>query len=135
DKDGLLSFGDLKAALSLSRAGLTIPEVRALFAHLETAGGPRRAGGGGGDPSGAAPWQALLDATRPRLGGERLALVRLAFGKMDKDDKGYVSPETITQRFAASKHPAVLRGQATADEMRRELLDTFFSAGTGEGRV
>ncbi|CAM9395475.1 unnamed protein product [Scytosiphon promiscuus] len=135
DKDGLLSFGDLKAALSSSRAGLTTPEVRALFAHLETEGGPRRAGGGGGDASGVAPWQALLDATRPRLTGERLALVRLAFGKMDKNGQGYVSPETVTKRFAASRHPAVLRGHATEGEVLRELLDTFFSEGTGEDRV
>lgn len=72
--------------------------MRALFTHLETEGGPRRAGGGGGDASGVAPWQALLDAIRPRLSGERLELVRLAFGKMDKEKKGNVSPEKITQR-------------------------------------
>lgn len=80
------------------RAGLSTPEVRALFTFLETEGGPRRAGGGGGDASGVAPWQALLDATRPRLSGQRLALVRLAFAKMDKDGKGHVSPEAVTQR-------------------------------------
>lgn len=96
--DGFLSFGDLKAALSSSKAGLTIPEVRALFTHLETEGGPRRAGGGGGDGSGVVPWQALLDAIRPPLSGERLGLVRLAFGKMDKEGRGHVSPETVTQR-------------------------------------
>lgn len=94
----MLSFGDLKAALSSSKAGLTTPEVRALFTHLEVEGGPRRAGGGGGDASGVAPWQALLDAVRPRLSGERLGLVRLAFGKIDKEGKGEVSPEAVAQR-------------------------------------
>ncbi|CAM9380713.1 unnamed protein product, partial [Ectocarpus sp. 12 AP-2014] len=132
NKGGFLSFGDLKAALSSSRAGLTVPEVRALFTHLETEGGPRRAGGGGGDGSGVVPWQALLDATRPPLSGERLGLVRLAFGKMDKEGRGHVSPETVTQRFVGSRHPAVLRGRATAEEVRQELLDTFFSAGASE---
>lgn len=82
----------------MSRAGLTTAEVRALFTHLEVEGGPRRAGGGGGDASGVAPWQALLDATRPRLSGERLELVRLAFGRMDREGKGDVPPETVTQR-------------------------------------
>ena len=102
NKDGFLSFGDLKAALASSRAGLTTAEIRALFTHLETEGGPRRAGGGGGDASGVAPWQALLDATRPRLSGERLGLVRLAFGKMDKEGKGTVSPETVKNRCVCS---------------------------------
>lgn len=39
-------------------------------------------------------------------------------------------------RFVASRHPAVLRGHATVEEVRQELLDTFFSAegaGRGEG--
>lgn len=102
NKDGFLSFGELKAALSSSRAGLTTAEIRALFAHLETEGGARRAGGGGGDASGVTPWQPLLDAIRPRLSGERLGLVRLAFGKMDKEGKGTVSPETITNRYVSS---------------------------------
>lgn len=75
--------------------------MRALFTHLETEGGARRAGGGGGDASGVAPWRALLDAIRPRLSGERLGLVRLAFGKMDKERKGTVSPETIANRWRA----------------------------------
>lgn len=38
-------------------------------------------------------------------------------------------------RFVASRHPAVLRGHATVDEVRKELLDTFLSEGAGEGRV
>lgn len=38
-------------------------------------------------------------------------------------------------RFAASRHPAVLRGHATVEEVQQELLDTFFSAGGGEGGV
>lgn len=35
-------------------------------------------------------------------------------------------------RFVGSRHPAVLRGHATAEEVRQELLDTFFSAGATE---
>lgn len=38
-------------------------------------------------------------------------------------------------RFDASRHPAVLRGHATVEEVSQELLDTFFSAGGGEGGV
>lgn len=37
-------------------------------------------------------------------------------------------------RFVASRHPAVLRGNATVDEVRKELLDTFLSEGAGEAR-
>lgn len=41
----------------------------------------------------------------------------------------------VYARFVASRHPSVLRGIATVQEVRKELLDTFFSSGFGEGRV
>lgn len=43
--------------------------------------------------------------------------------------------DTENARFVASKHPAVMKGHATVEEVQQELLDTFFSAGGGESGV
>lgn len=102
-----MSLREFKTALASSNAELTAVEMRALFTYLETEGSTRRAGGGGGDTGGVVPWRALLDVVRPPLSGDRLGLVRLAFGRMDTKGEGNVSPETVTQRWdklGASAH-------------------------------
>lgn len=97
NRDGFLSFGEFKAALTSLQMEMAPGEMRALFGHLETEA-VLCVGVGGGYTSGITSCQALVDAIRPPLSGERLGLVRLAFRKMDRRGEGRVSPETVAQR-------------------------------------
>ena len=98
NKDGFLTFGEFKAALAPLQTRMSPSEIRALFAHLE-AEAYICARGGVGSTIGVTSCQALLDAIRAPLSGERLGIVRLAFRRMDINGEGRLSPETLAQRW------------------------------------
>lgn len=95
NRDGFLSFGEFKAALTSIQMEMAPGEMRALFGFLEA---EESVGVGRGCTCGITSCQALVDAIRPPLSGERLGLVQLAFRKMDLRGEGRVSPETVAQR-------------------------------------
>ena len=59
----------------------------------------------------------------------------MAFSKMDKSGNGFIDPEDLIDSYDASKHPDVLAGKKTADEVLREFLDTFDVGGEKDGKV
>ena len=59
----------------------------------------------------------------------------MAFSKMDKDGNGFIDPEDIIDTYDASKHPDVLAGKKSAEEVFREFLDTFDVGGEKDGKV
>jgi hypothetical protein len=65
----------------------------------------------------------------------RKQLVGMAFSKMDKNGSGFLDPEDVIDTYDASKHPDVLAGKKTADEVLREFLDTFDVGGEKDGKV
>ena len=62
-------------------------------------------------------------------------MIGLAFGKLDKDGDGIIEPEEVMNAFDASRHPDVLAGKRTAQEVLREFLDTFDVGGVLDGKV
>lgn len=55
----------------------------------------------------------------------RVSLVKRAFAKIDKDGNGVLTIADIKGTYDASKHPDVLAGKSTEDEILFEFLDTF----------
>lgn len=55
----------------------------------------------------------------------RIDLVNQAFNVLDKNGNGIVDPDDIIGSYDASCHPDVKSGKKTANEVLRELLDTF----------
>ena len=55
----------------------------------------------------------------------RQELVKKAFAIMDVDHNGYIELSDIKQKYNAKKHPDVLMGRKTEDEVLYEFLDTF----------
>ena len=69
------------------------------------------------------------------MNARRKRLVSMAFNVLDKNGSGEVDPEDIINVYDASKHPDVLAGKRTADEVLREFLDTFDVGGVKDGKV
>ena len=69
------------------------------------------------------------------MSARRQKLVGMAFDKMDKNGNGIIEPEDVIDTYDASKHPDVLAGKKTADEVLREFLDTFDVGGEVDGKV
>lgn len=52
-------------------------------------------------------------------------LVERAFKKLDRNGNGIVEIEDIVGVYNASKHPAVIEGRKTAEQVLGEFLETF----------
>ena len=64
-------------------------------------------------------------AIRGELNDKRMNLVQQAFRKIDSDGSGYLDPNDIRDSYNASKHPDVLEGKKTEEQVLVEFLETF----------
>jgi len=55
----------------------------------------------------------------------RLALVKKAFQKLDRDGSGIIDINDIKDVYNATKHPDVLSGKKTENQIFTEFLETF----------
>lgn len=67
----------------------------------------------------------FLMAIRGDLNEKRLGLVQQAFRKIDRDNSGVLDINDIKDNYNASKHPDVINGKKTADQVLVEFLETF----------
>jgi Ca2+-binding EF-hand superfamily protein len=67
----------------------------------------------------------FLRVIRGDLNDFRRALVNKAFSKFDKNGDGVVELEDLVGVYNASKHPAVLEGRKTHEQVLAEFLETF----------
>lgn len=58
----------------------------------------------------------------------RVALVKKAFSVIDSDGSGVLDLNDIRGRYNAKKHPDVLSGKQTEEDILYEFLDTFETA-------
>ena len=74
---------------------------------------------------GTIDYDEFLRIIRGDLTPPRLALVRKAFAKLDRDGSGVVDIEDIRGVYNASRHPDVLSGKKTEDQALIDFLETF----------
>ncbi len=115
DDDGskTLSMGEFKKAMKECGLDLNDAELRMLFTFFDRDGG------------GTIDYEEFLNGVRDPMNERRENLARMAFARMDKDGNGTLEPNDVVERYDASKHPDVLAGRKTPDDVFREFLDTF----------
>lgn len=69
------------------------------------------------------------------MNARRAALVHQAFAILDTDKSGFVDVDDIVDKYDASRHPDVISGKATADDVYRDFLDVFEVGGDRDGKV
>lgn len=67
----------------------------------------------------------FLMSIRGELNDFRRGLVEKAFRKIDKDGSGYLDIDDIKDTYNATKHPDVLQGKRTEQQILNEFLETF----------
>lgn len=67
----------------------------------------------------------FLMAVRGEMNEARTNLVKRAFKKIDKDNSGVLDILDIRDSYKANKHPDVIQGKRTEDEVLVEFLETF----------
>jgi Ca2+-binding EF-hand superfamily protein len=125
DDDGSksLNMGEFKKAMKESGLDLSDAELRMLFGYFDRDGG------------GTIDYEEFLNGVRDPMNERRENLARMAFARMDKDGSGSLEPNDIVDRYDASKHPDVISGKKTPDDVFREFLDTFDVGGEKDGLV
>lgn len=88
-------------------------EVKALFKEFDK------------DRNGTIDYDEFLRGIVGAMNKRRLVIVKKAFEKLDKNGNGKVELDDIRGTYNASKHPDVIAGKKTEDEILGEFLDTF----------
>ena len=125
DDDGskALNRAEFNKAMKEMRLSLVDSELRMLFEYFDR------------DNSGSIDFEEFIQGVRDPLNSRRLDLVHIAFDQMDKDGSGYVDATDIMDTYDASKHPEVIAGRKSANQVLEEFLDTFDVGGEKDGKV
>jgi len=78
--------------------------------------------------NGLLEYDEFLRAIRGPMNPARRAIVAKAFAIMDKDGNGYLDYNDIKGVYSASKHPDVISGKKTEQQILQEFLETFEAA-------
>ena len=63
----------------------------------------------------------IMTALRPSMSTARAALVRIAFLRLDKNEDGQITMNELKAKYRAEKHPAVVKGSLTVDDVMRQF--------------
>ena len=80
------------------------------------------------DRSGLIEYDEFLRTIRGPMSAARKAIVMRAFNKMDADGSGMIDINDIRGVYTADKHPDVLAGKKTEQQILSEFLETFETA-------
>lgn len=93
--------------------GFTDSEIKALYSYFDY------------DRSGSVDYDEFLRTLRGPMNPNRKKLVAQAYNKLDKDRNGYIDINDIKGVYNAAKHPDVLNGKKTEEQILLEFLETF----------
>lgn len=74
---------------------------------------------------GTVDYDEFIRVLRGPMNNFRKKLVLQAFSKLDKDGSGFIEIADIKGVYNASRHPDVIQGKKTEDEVLLEFLETF----------
>lgn len=77
------------------------------------------------DNSGEICYEEFLRTIRGNMNDFRRRLCLKAYAVMDKDGNGKIDISDVKGTYDASRHPKVLSGEKTEDDILFEFLDTF----------
>ena len=115
DDDGskTLSEQEFAKACRDFKTGISEENIPTLFAAFDT------------NRDGTLNIDEFLMAIRGELNQKRLSLVEQAFQKIDQDGSGYLDVNDIKDSYRADKHPDVIEGKRTEEQVLIEFLETF----------
>lgn len=113
NNSGTLDLPELTKAIRDFRVDLSPNEIKILFNLVDT------------DQSGEVSYDEFLREIRGDMNKARRNLVDQAFKKLDTDGSGAVEMEEIKKLYNCKKHPDVLSGKKTEDEVYTDFMETF----------
>ena len=113
NRSGTLDLPELTKAIKDFRVDLSNNEIKVLFNLVDV------------DGSGEVSYDEFLRQIRGDMNQKRKKLVDQAFSKLDHDKSGVVDMNEIKSLYNAKKHPDVIKGKKTEEEILTEFMETF----------
>jgi Ca2+-binding EF-hand superfamily protein len=123
DSSNGINMHEFKKAMLELNLGLADSEIRMLFDHFDT------------DRNGTIDFEEFIQGVRDPLSDRRLGLVKQAFTRIDKDGNGVVDAKEVASIYDASKHPEVIAGRKTPQQILTQFFETFDVGGEVDGKV
>ena len=113
NNSGTLDLAELTKAIKDFRVDISPNEIKILFNILDS------------DQTGEVQYDEFLREIRGDMNNLRKNLVSKAFDKLDTDKSGVVDMDEIKKLYNCKKHPDVINGKKTEDEVYAEFMETF----------
>jgi Ca2+-binding EF-hand superfamily protein len=113
DSSKSLGHAEFKKAVNDFRVGLNDKDIEKLFKIFDS------------DNTGTIDYEEFLRGVRGEMNEFRKAITMRAFKIMDKSGNGTIDITDIRGVYNAKKHPEVIAGKKTEDQILFEFLDTF----------
>jgi Ca2+-binding EF-hand superfamily protein len=113
DRSGQLGLDEFQLAMKKFKIGLTPDECVTLFKFYDK------------DNSGTLAFEEFLRGLRSKMSEQRRELTEQAFDCMDKDGSGEIDYKDLTSTYDTSRHPKVITGEMTAEQVINEFLKNF----------
>ena len=113
NNSGTLDLPELTKAIRDFKVDLSPNEIKILFNILDV------------DQSGEVQYDEFLREIRGDMNESRKKLVNQAFSKLDLDGSGVIDFDEIKKLYNCKKHPDVISGKKTEDEVYTEFMETF----------
>jgi len=126
EKSGKLTKDDFKTAIKELKLTIDSGDLEVIFKHFDE------------DRDSLISKQDMLNAIRDNMNEARTKLTNLVFNALDTNKKGSIEIAEIKKKFSSNKHPVVLSGRKTEDQVVNELttsLDLYKECYKLEGNV
>ena len=119
DRSGGISKEELFNGLQRYGVQVTLADMDVLVKHFDRRG------------DGQVDLTDFLRSMRGHMKSKRKELVGLAYQILDRNGDQKVTLGELAQAYSADKHPAVLKGQKTQDEVMQEFASSWDKSGDG----
>eukprot|EP00606_Chrysophyceae_sp_TOSAG23-5_P000963 GSChrysophyteH2.ASY1.ANO1.1043.1 assembled CDS len=123
DNSKSLDYQEFTKAMTEMNLNLSSKDLKNLFTYFDQ------------DHSGSIDFEEFIQGVRDPMNDRRLALVDMAFDRLDINGDGTIDGEEIANIYDASKHPEVISGRRTPSQVLNEFLATFDVGGVVDGKV
>ena len=113
DKTGTISNAEFSSIMREFKIELSSQQIKLLFKIFDI------------HKDGALSYEEFMTGVRGRMNEIRLYYVNKAFDLLDPTNIGAVEIQDIVTRFSAARHPAVVDGRKTEEQILAEFLETF----------
>lgn len=113
DNSKNLDKAEFNKAMQDFALGFTLQQCSALFDYFDV------------DRSGSIDYDEFIRAIRGPMNNTRKLVVAAAYKKLDKDGNGWIDINDVRGVYSAKKHPDVVAGKKTEDDVLKEFLATF----------